>query len=366
MDIFSIHHIAGRFNAIALVDIAPRSDVLPELPTTTFLHAGPPLAGAVPQAMRRATLFAILYEGLAGDAAQACHMLDSGAVTLRPAQDFGVVTPLAQVVSASAPLAVVQGANGRRFAPLIEAGVPALRFGNPPDDAAARLRMMELFGLQVLRPALARQPVALAPLVLAALQQGEECHALTSAANARLVESLSLPARDRALLAAYPAFVLPILMAASSAWLQESASPISAVGGNGLQFGWRGRGETAWRTVDAVPPAGVSMEGMQTREALGAIGDSAVIDFAGLGGQALAFSPALAQTYASFLPQDLRAHRAAVLDARTGNASPEAIAASGQSALVNLAILGAPACSGLIGRGVYAAPPSLFTPARRQ
>ena len=51
-------------------------------------------------------------------------------VRLEPAQNYGVVTPLAQVVSHSMPMAVVGDARSQAYAPLSEGPVPALRFGS--------------------------------------------------------------------------------------------------------------------------------------------------------------------------------------------------------------------------------------------
>lgn len=359
MNLLSITGMAQRFAAITWNGLGSRQQFLPELASQTLLHAGPPLQGVVPTAIRHSAAQALCYEGMADSVAQGLALLDSGRITLAPAQDYGVVTPLAQVVSANMPMAQLQGASQTRWAPLIEAGVPALRFGNGPADSVARLRLMALFAQQVLVPALARKPVAIAPLVQASLERGEECHAFTGVANTNLVQALDLAPAHQQVLLAYPAFALPILMASCSVYLDESGAGIVAAAGNGLQFGLRYRGDAHWRVVAASAPQGIALAGCEGLQALGAIGDSAVVDFAGLGGQALGFCPALAQSYAHCTPADLQAHRLAVLDTATGNVAAHAVQAAQQSPLVNLAILGQ-AQGGLIGRGVYAVPLAAF------
>ena len=133
--------IASRFNDIFWTDILLRSEVLPALPATVMLHAGPPLIDVVPTAIRQATLEAILFEGWAENHEAAAQLLAQGKITLQPAQDHGVVTPLAQVVSASMPLFVTRSQGKTRYAPMVESTPPALRFGKPGAGSRAQLQL---------------------------------------------------------------------------------------------------------------------------------------------------------------------------------------------------------------------------------
>lgn len=352
---------ARPFEGASLRDVVLRRDVLPDLSSTVLLHAGPPFEGEPPRAVRNACVQALLFEGLADDEVHARAMLSTGAVELRPAQDHGVVTPLAQVVSASMPMAAVGDAVSVAWAPLVEGPPPALRFGTEAPEARLRLATVAKFGLQRLAPLLRAQPVALSPIVVQALAQGDECHARTGAANAALVEAIaSLAADDRAAMQANPGFVLTILMAAACWRLRRATHGLAAVGGNGIDFGLRMHGASRWQRCSATPPMGTRMPGHADSEALGAIGDSAVIDFCGLGGQALAAAPALQDEWRHVLPGALAAQRAAVVDPVTGTVDVARAAASGVSPLVDLAILDLQGARGLIGRGVYQPEMALF------
>lgn len=358
MNSTDIENIASGYADMYWSHVASRQQLLPGLPASVLLHAGPPFGrapfgGALPAPVRHAAVQALLYEGLAADEHDAAEALAQGRVQLRPAQDYGVVTPLAQVVSASVPMAVVSCGGLRRYAPLVEAGVPALRFGAPPADARARLRLLDLFARAVLAPRLAGDPLPLRPVVHAGLQAGQECHALTDAANRALARGLHLAPRDSAVVQAYGGFVLPILMAACSLRLEAGGGTLVAAGGNGLHFGYRERGARQWQTLPAEPPRGTRLAGHEQTPALGAIGDSAVVDFAGLGAQALCHCPDLAREWSAWLPADLAAHRRQVLDGATGTVSLAALRHHGQVPLVNLAILDLQGRHGLIGRGVY-------------
>jgi hypothetical protein len=148
---------------------------------------------------------------------------------------------------------------------------------------------------------------------------------------------------------------------AGAKWrLDALDSDISAAGGNGEVFGIRLRGEQAWRTIAAKSPVGTRFTGQEQTAPLGAIGDSAVLDFCGLGGQALHWAPELRQEWNAVLPADPALHRASTVSPLSGLVDGRLVHASQESPLVNLAVLDRDAGAGLIGRGVYRVPPSLF------
>ena len=339
-------------------DLVTRRQALPDLPERTLLHAGPPLRGAVPTAVRNAAVVAALFEGLAGSSAEALELLKQGHLTLAPAQDHGVVTPLAQVVSASMPLIAVGEGAATRYAPLVEGPPPAARFGTLSTDGAARFRHLARLAADHLAPAVRARPLAVEPVVTEALAQGDDCHSRTGALTRALLDRLpGLPEAIRAELANNASFALTPLMAAA-AWRLHDA-PITAIGGNGVDFGLRARGASQWRTAPATPPRGTLLPGADEANALGAIGDSAVIDACGLGGQALGLAPTLLEEWADSLP-DYAARRRPLFEPASGTLDPERILADGRPPIINLAILGRDEASGLIGRGFHQPPLSLF------
>jgi len=359
--------LASVFDGAQWLDVMLRRDALPTLDARVLLHAGPPYEGTVPAPVLQSAMQATLFEGWASDAETARALIATGEVRLVPAQDHGVATPLAQVVSASMPLAVVGDASRVAFAPLIEGPPPALRFGTLDAEALVRLKAVAELGLGTIGPALRERSIALAPIIEHALQAGDECHGRTVAANGVLVDNMRwLTAEAGSALRANAGFVLPVLMAAALWRLQGPQSEIASVGGNGLRFGFRLHGEDRWHSVLARPPRGVSLPGQESEAALGAIGDSAVIDFCGLGGQALCFADALRQDWKHVLPADLLSLRDAVTNRETGLVDPFRVANAGCEPLVNLAILGRSGERGLIGRGVYAPDASLFAACRQR
>jgi hypothetical protein len=342
-------------------DILPRAAACPQLPASVLLHAGPPFRGAAPAPVLNSAVQAVLFEGLAADDAAARALLSRGEIRLQPAQDHGVVTPLAQVVSASMLLVAVRQQDQVCHAPIIEGPAPALRFGSAAPECALRLRAIGRWLDSAVAPLVRREPPAVDELIRIAVDAGEECHARTAAANEALVSALhGLGALHAASLRASPAFVLPVLMAAAAAALRTRRSAVEAIGGNGVDFGVRRRGSPGWRQLPAQAPRGVRLPGSETSVALGAIGDSAVIDFCGLGGQALSAAPQLAAEWSDVLPADALARRGQLIDPRTGLVDPDRITRGALAPLINLAIIDRDGQAGLIGRGVYAPPVGLF------
>ncbi|MEN3297136.1 MAG: hypothetical protein V7642_6389 [Burkholderiales bacterium] len=344
--------LAAPFAGAYWFDIVTRRDACPQLGSEVLLHAGPAFTGTLPAPVRNAALQAILFEGMASDSASALALLATGGVRLEPAQDHRVVTPLAQVVSASMPMAAV-GVQGQAcFAPLVEGPAPALRFGASAPECRQRLHVLAGFAFSVLAPLIRTHPVALDQVIRAALAQGDECHSRTGAANEALASALQgLNPADGACLRANQGFVLPILMAAAAWRLATSNGPVEAIGGNGIEFGIRRRGERAWRTVSAEPPRGTRFAGNEAAVPLNAIGDSAVVDFCGLGGQALLAAPALVREWAASLPADAVTRRSKLVDPHSGIVDPQRVIASGVAPLINLAILDSSGHAGLLGRG---------------
>jgi hypothetical protein len=352
---------ARPFSQARWFDVLPRSAACPELSTQVLLHAGPPFRGTPPAPVINAAIQALIFEGVASDAAAAREILVQGTAQLRPAQDHGIVTPLAQVVSASMPLVAVKQRDQVCYAPLLEGGNPALRFGCAAPECLRRLRDVSDLIHSAVAPVLRREPLAVDEIISLAVAAGDECHSRTAVANEVMVSRLSnIDATCAARLRANPAFVLTILMAAAATSLRVHGSDIVAIGGNGVDFGVRRVGEGTWRQMPAEAPRGTRLAGMDAVAPLAAIGDSAVIDFCGLGGQALAVSPSLTAEWRDLLPADAPTRRQELVDPDSGIVDPRRIARAARAPLINLAILDRDGMAGLIGRGFYSPPMSLF------
>jgi hypothetical protein len=339
---------ARAFAGATWFDVVPRTAVCPELPRHVLLHAGPPFRESPPAPVVNAAVQALLFERLAADEAEARNLLSRGEVTLRPAQEHAIVTPLAQVVSASMLLCSVRHHEAVAHGALLEGASPALRFGSSVPACRQRLESLNAWMKESVAAGVRRAPIALDEVIRRAVTAGDECHSRTAAANTVLVSRIDgLDPAVAESLRALPAFVLPILMAGAAAALRHFGRSIDAVGGNGVDFGVRHRGESTWRQVPALAPRskapGGGLPSTAATVPLPAIGDSVLIDYCGLGG--VVDAPEL---------------RALLLDPQSGIVDPSRVAACGTPPAFNLAILDRAGELGLIGRGTYYPPPELF------
>lgn len=356
-----------------------RAAALIGLEPGVLLHAGPPFRNpaAVCAPILNAAASALVFEGLADGFDAGRAMVRSGAVALRPAQDLGVVAPLASVVSASTWLQVVEDprtSGVRAYSPLNEGAGPALRFGLAGPAVVDRLVLLR----DVVGPALAAalaEPVALCSIARIALAEGDELHGRTGAATLRLVELLRprLAGHGEALafLDGAGQFFLNLWMAACKAMMMAGdgvpgASLVTAAGGNGVEFGLRLSGGQGWTSAPAGVPEGpdAGPPGAPARPRLPAIGDSAVVDAMGFGALALDAAPALRADLgaaADSVPTELGARLLLVdhpvLGRRVG-LDARAVVAGGAAAPVCLGALDLAGEAGIVGRGIAWQPPA--------
>lgn len=351
-----------RFANLRLEGVARLGDVVPDIHARLLLHAGPPYAESpLPAPVHNAAVNAILFERLADNAKDAAAMLDRGDFNLSPAQDLGVTTPLAQVVSASMPVFIIGDGDRHIYAPLVEGAPPALRFGSPDSQCVDNLRLHARFAALELAASLDKHPVPLSSIIEYALANGNDCHTLTDQANHALLSHVSgLSSSYRNLLEQSPGFVLPVLMGACGWQLRYGESAIEAGGGNGREFGLRRKGSSHWQTTVAEPPTGPRFPAQEGKAVLGAIGDSAVIDLCGLGGQALDDAPSLVSEWRDLLPNDWSRRADATLDPVTGTVCPRQVLHHQIPPIINLALVGADETGGILGKGFYQPPVELF------
>ncbi len=353
-----------------LTAIAPLADLVADLPERTLFHAGPPFGEEAPTVpIARAAAAAAIHEGWAETMDAAGDMIVRGDIRLIPAQDVGLVTPLAFVVGPSMVCLKVEDANGAaspRLSPLNDGPLPdALRMGTGREAGIAMVReITDGIGAELSRALLA--PVPLLPVLAGALGEGDDLHGRVEAAQTRVATFFddSLDPAAGAYLVRANQFVLNAIMAAASLMIgagagEEESDMIVAVGGNGRMLGYKLAGAPQdWVMQPALPPQGPRMPGMEAKIPLPAIGDSAVIDALGFGAACLRYAPSLADGLkghvdaAFFTPAAHEAfigpHPALPQDVRLGLDLTRTRACLG----IMLAILDADGEVGLIGRGI--------------
>lgn len=303
---------------------------------------------------------AAVIGGFAEDVSTARAMLEAGSLSLKPAQDHGVAVPLAMVVAPSMWCFEVGDDESVFYSPVAEGPPPALRFGSSDPVCVARARDWVAEAAHAINQRLGNLP-DVESIMRRALRDGDDCHAITRAGNELFLELIGeLPGGVAADIRANPGFVLGVWMAWAGWTLRVSANEIAAIGGNGIDFGLRRRGATRWAAMPCASPTGNRFNPQQQAPALGAIGDSALVDTSGFGGQALNHAPTLTAEWAHLLPPDAQSRASAILHPEWGTVDAEAVRATGVTPIINLAILDERGSAAPIGRGFYIVPLMLF------
>jgi hypothetical protein len=374
--------------------------VLPDMAERMILHGGPPIAWKdMCGPMQGAIIGAILYEGWAKDTTGAWALASGGEIVFEPCHHHAAVGPMAGVISPSMPVwMVVNAANGNQAFSNFNEGIGrALRFGANSPDVIDRLKWIG----QVLGPTLRAGVETLGELDLKtlmaqALHMGDEVHNRNVAASSlflkRLISALlktDTPSADIAaavdFIAGNDHFFLNLSMTACKAMLDAAhgvpgSSMVTAMARNGVEFGIRVSGtRDQWFTTRAPVVDGLFFPGYTTADAAPDLGDSAITETAGVGGFAMAASPAIVK-FVGGTPQDaidnttamthitLGRNGAFTLPAINFAGSPAGIDVrkvvdTGIQPIINTGIAHREAGVGQIGAGITRAPLACFTQA---
>ena len=384
-----------------LVDVARAGDVIDGLDGRTMLHAGPPIAWeAMTGPLRGAVAGAVVLEGWAPDLEAAAALAAEGGIAFHPNHHFGAVGPMTGVVTRSmAVLAVENRAFGNRaFCTLNEGLGKVMRFGGNDAEVLDRLRWLDAALRPALAAALARSGgLALKPLVARGLSMGDEMHQRNVACTSLFLRALapelaaSHPRPEAlaeifAFIGGNDQFFLNVAMAMGKAVMDpargvEGSSVVTAMCRNGTEFGIRvsGLGDR-WFTAPVEMPRGLYFPGFAEADANPDIGDSTIVETVGLGGFAIAASPAVAGFVGAGTAAEALAQTRAMYEitlARNLEWSIPAldfagvptgidvrkVAATGIQPLINTGIAHRRPGIGQVGAGVVRAPMACFTQA---
>jgi len=299
-----------------IVDMGKALDVIPGMKKHLFLHAGPPVTWEkMCGPMRGAIIGALIYEGLADSPEKAEKVAASGRVEFSPCHEHSAVGPMAGIISPSMPVFILQNEeySNKAYCTMNEGLGKVLRYGAFSSDVIERLKWME----KILYPSLKRAikkigKIDLKNIIAQALQMGDEVHNRNRAATSLLYRTLA-PAivqttEEKETTVAVLDFIncndhffLNLSMGASKLSLDtarniEYSSIVVAMARNGTEFGIQlaGTGDK-WFTGPSPVPDALFFTGFTKEDANPDIGDSSITETAGLGGFAIASSPAIVQ-----------------------------------------------------------------------
>jgi hypothetical protein len=293
-----------------LLDIKPAIDVLPNMKKNSIFHAGPPIEWKrMCGPMKGAIVGTMIYEGLAENWTQAVKMIEYEEIEFSPNHDHDAVGPMAGVISPSMPVLVVKNDTYGNicYGRFVEDRV---QFGRFDMGAVETLK----FWSEILAPSLGKairksKGLDLKSIMAKALHMGDELHN-RPAAGTLLFASVVMPYlievvdRDNLVKTAKyfsenEIFFLCMSMAACKATMNaaseiEYSTLVTAMARNGTDFGIKVSAlGNKWFVGPASVIDGVYFPGYGSDDANLDLGDSAITETAGIGGFALADSPAI-------------------------------------------------------------------------
>lgn len=298
-----------------LVDVIPAKDAIPTLNDRVILHAGPPVSWQqMCGPMRGAVAGIAVFEGWASSLDNAAQMAKAGEFSLQPNHHFAAVGPMTGMTTQSQWVMVVENRTygNRSFCTVNEGIGKVLRFGGNDESVQRRLCWLR----DEFAPALSKAlritgGVPLKELVARGLTMGDEMHQRNAACSGLLLRALA-PALARTctsqeqlatnleFVAGNDQFFLNVAMAMGKAIMDpvrdiRNSSVVTAMARNGYEFGIRvsGLGDE-WFIAPVEMPQGLYFPGYSSDDANPDMGDSTIVETVGLGGFAMAASPAVA------------------------------------------------------------------------
>lgn len=298
-----------------LIDVQRAGDVIEGLDTNMILHAGPPIEWQrMCGPMRGAVCGIMVFEGWASDLADAERKAAAGAVEFHPNHHFDTVGPMTGMTTINQPVMIVENTSfsNRAFCTLNEGLGKVMRFGGNDQQVIDRLHWLK----NVLGPALSQslrsaEGIGLKNLIARGLSMGDEMHqrnvACTSLFIRELAPHVATSVSDAALanetlafMGGNDQFFLNIAMAMGKSIMDPVAgiagsSVVTAMSRNGTDFGIRMSATgNQWFTAPVEMPQGLYFPGFTEADSNPDMGDSTIVETIGLGGFAMAASPAVA------------------------------------------------------------------------
>ena len=293
-----------------LIDVCPAGEVIPELDNHSIGHAGPPIAWKeMCGPMQGAIMGAAVYEGMASTLEEAAKMAASGKIHFISNHSMHCVGPMTGMITRSMPLWVVRNKTFGNYAycTFNEGIGKVMRFGANSTEVIDRLRWIQ----NAMKRALQESgPISLKLIISRALAMGDEMHQRNVAASSLLTRELAPylanvvedPAKRfkiLSFLSTNDQFFLNLAMAAGKATMDPirdipHCSVVTAMSRNGTNFGIQvsALGDR-WFQAPACMPVGLYFPGYSEADANPDMGDSAICETFGIGGFAMASSPAV-------------------------------------------------------------------------
>ncbi|MEP7329278.1 MAG: DUF1116 domain-containing protein [Betaproteobacteria bacterium] len=295
-----------------LVDVQLARDAIAHLPDRTILHAGPPIEWSrMCGPMRGAVAGAIVFEGWAKGLDEATALAGSGEIRFEPNHHYDAVGPMTGITTRNMAVLVVENRTfgNRAFCTVNEGMGNVMRFGGNDAEVIDRLRWIATIAGPALGAAIRhRNGVPLKNIISRGLAMGDEMHMRNAACSSLILRELAGDLADTArqdlprilrFMSGNDMFFLNIVMAMAKATIAPAAgieysTVVTTMARNGTDFGIRvsATGDQ-WFVGPAQMARGLLFAGFTEADGNPDIGDSCITETVGLGGFAMAASPAV-------------------------------------------------------------------------
>ncbi len=301
------------------IDIGIASRLIEGFRDQMLLHAGPPVSWEDASGpLKGALIGGVLYEEWASTPEEAERLLRRGEVVFEPTHHYNVVGPMAGVVSPSMPVMVFHDpVNGNTSYTNLNEGLGrVLRYGAYGWEVIERLRWMRDKLYPVLKAVIDDvrrdngRGLDYKRVMMEAVHMGDECHNRNNASNLLFLREITPyligSGLDKGEIAEVyrfisrnPTFTLNMNMASAKLMTLAAhnirySTVVTVISRNGTSVGiWVSGLGNEWITAPSPVPTGVFFPGYSEKDASGDIGDSAIMETAGLGGFAMAAAPAI-------------------------------------------------------------------------
>ncbi len=263
--------------------------------------------------MRGGVIGGLIYEGEAGNQAEAEELAASGEIEFEPCHHHSTVGPMAGIVTWSMPVWIIENKRfkNKAYCTLNEGLGKVLRYGAFSEEVISRLNWMADELAPILKKTLAQYgDLDMKSLISQAIQMGDEGHNRNRAGTSLFIREIAPHLvelnEDRQklrkvleFLNSNDHFFLNLTMPSCKCTMDpaaniEGSSVIVAMARNGTEFGIRvsGLGDQ-WFTGPAGVIDGLYLPGFKGDDASPDIGDSVITETAGIGGFTMAGAPAI-------------------------------------------------------------------------
>jgi hypothetical protein len=297
------------------IDVQKAIDAIPGMEPNHILHSGPPIDfESMCDPQQRAVEGAAVFEGWISNRTELLRKLDRGEIVLKPNYYFGSVGAMCGIISPSMAVIVTENQTygNKGWTTFNEGKGNVIWMGTYDDGTIERLRWMSNVMAPALKKALKQTAggIDIFQIIAEGIQMGDEVHA-RSAASTMILQRQITPAMLEAgvdtrtvldihrFISSNNHFFLSLTMtgckvAADAAHGIPNSTIVTAMSRNGVDFALRVGGMDEWFVTPTAPmDEAIYYSGYTAEDAAGDIGDSAIVETAGLGGMIIGAAPSL-------------------------------------------------------------------------